>query len=480
MSQPALSRPKSATIQPAVPRQTGLSANSQAGSAGGSTVTYGDLLDASREAAAAATQLVSPPHGKGLAASVVGDELDGYERFLATATRHIQALLRIAEIPAGPHWDTNHVPEPGTSSDRHRIGAGYWHRAAETLGTAHDLAASHFTGVYVPRTVEAQEAVIGPAAAATCVDVTTFLLDAIAASAPLIRTASRTHAQHHPTGNPIKLATFGRLQQANRRAAKSARSTLWELRHLNSGNDTGTTPTLRQLRPALQIAGDIRSAAFETSLDALRLLREIARHQASTEAAASPASLRDLTLLGSRVISRAIDHSTALGTKSGLDSVRRAHALDLLEAAHEAWGTAGTGLSTSIRGLTRAPAAYAEAVTTLVTNDPSGAEQRALMVALPALARDAAQVVEHLTAQGNLVTLQRDRLATRHAWRPITREQGHHLATQFKLAERTTKRAATALLALEHTPTIRTSASRRHEDQVTREQPRVEAASWTR
>src|SRR5437879_6349984 len=101
MSQHVLSRPKSAETQLEAPRQHSVRTTSHISAPVGSAVTYGDLLDASREAANAATQLVSTRRSKNLAAQVVGDELDGYERFLLTATRHIQALLRIAEIPAG-------------------------------------------------------------------------------------------------------------------------------------------------------------------------------------------------------------------------------------------------------------------------------------------------------------------------------------------------------------------------------------------
>src|SRR5690348_12036826 len=124
MSQPALSRPKPATTHGQLQRRSGPSI----GTVARSPVTYGDLLHASREAANAATQLVSTGrrHRSALTPQVVRDELDGYERFLVTATRHILALLRIAEIPVGAHWD---APDQQDKRTRHLGGPGYWHRA---------------------------------------------------------------------------------------------------------------------------------------------------------------------------------------------------------------------------------------------------------------------------------------------------------------------------------------------------------------
>lgn len=408
--------------------------NAPSSSARTRAATYGDLLSASKQAANDADQTAST---RGLDVTAVRVELDGYERFLVTATRHIHALLDIAGIPVGQHWE-NDVRLP--RQERHLGGAGHWHRAADTLGAAHDLVASHFDGVLVPVTAEAKRLVLGPAAAGSCADVAAFVLDAVASSDSLIHRASL--AQKHVSPKPIPPQVFTRIRRSNRSAGLSGRSTLWELRHAINGDG----PRLDDLLTAYSPTIEFGTTSFESSLAALRVLREISHRQALAQTAASPASLRDLTLVSSRILAQAAERTASQPAETALARLRRAHALDLIQHAQDAWTSAGAGLTTKVRGVTRAPAAYQAAANDLLTSELARSEHSALVVALPALARDAARTVERLAAARDLVTVQRDPLATRGAWRPITSGQGRELVGRFLAAERTSLRAASAVL----------------------------------
>jgi len=380
--------------------------------------TYGDLIRATREAADKGMLLTTT---KGLPAEVIHTEMLGYERFLITTAKHVQTLLTLADAHPDTHWrlvarlDT--LVRPLSSS-------GNWNRAASTLGAAHDLLTTHTTGVLVPRTPEGHEMVIGPASASACAEVTGLLLEAIESSRTLMHRGML--AQKHRPDHPIPRRTFRRIRDANQAASLYARSTMWDLRDAAKSD-----ASLAELRPAI-VSGPALDGAFESTLGALRVLRQLAYSQSRSGLSASAASLRDLAELGTRFTDAS---SMKLPeTSSALDAVRNAHALDQLEVAHDAWRQARSGLAEAVQGTTRAPAVYSQAVRALLTAELPQRLHDAVLTALPRLGAEASQIARRLGDEGALVTRQRIPGELRSMWLPIDYVHQAEIAGRFQTA----------------------------------------------
>ncbi|MGY2876350.1 hypothetical protein ACVW00_003540 [Marmoricola sp. URHA0025 HA25] len=406
-------------------------------------------------------------------------ELAGYARFLRYAGNHLHTLMRLAEVrndgitrlihrlnnvaeieparkPAGLSLTGDDVAgDVATAGSR-------WLHAATLLGTAHDVVATHLTGVGIPRTPEGEESLTGPALVPACVDLASLILTAVDGSGDLIRRT--TLAQKRQTQKTVPMAALLGWHRSNRAASIYARAALWDLNQQLTNPRTSTSTNqpraLEQLRVASRLdqldnlghfgqldrPGQSGPPAFGTSLAALRVLRHYSYAQARGLSAASPASLRDLALLGARIT----DPETMLRTltevtdaSTGLDRLRRAHLVDQLTTAHDAWSAAAAELTRTVQGLTKAPAGYGAAIGHLLHADLSPELHRALAAVLPAMGTQAASTVTQLAQRADLVTLQRPPLATRHEWRPILPDHAATISERFTTAARKSRHALT-------------------------------------
>lgn len=415
-------------------------------------VTYGALMFHARESLeeAIAVSNGSPPGGENAL-----QELLGYERFLYGAGRHLRQLATVADL----HTDalrrlTNRLDQstPPELDDSTRDST--WLRAARVMNTAHDLVATHFLDG-IPRTVEGAETVLGPAAAAASREVVAMMLDAIEGSRQLMHRVSR--AQQHRRGTSlIPGRMFAHLHSTNHVVSLCARATMYDLAQLPATAGT----KLDNLQPALPSELALAPPPISSPLIALRVLRQLCHEQAGGLTAASPASLRDVALLGVRAASAEALPET--NDNRPLTRLQRAHAEDQLDAARSAWSTASTELTTTVQGVTKAPGAYAAAIRTLLEQPLDQRTKMALLTALPALGHDAARTVQTLARRGGLVTRQPVPLQPRTAWRPINDQHAATLTERFGTAGLTSSRAVDAVRDLQRTG-ARQSLERRDE-----------------
>jgi hypothetical protein len=445
-----------AQLQP-VPLQPGLAPVGAASI--GSPATYGTLMAAAREAVEDALALGAARLPD---AETGARELAGYARFLRYAGNHLHTLMRLGEVrndhtrrlvqrlntiteddpTHGPNDGSDHRPGGGLGG----VGGGRWLQAATVLGTAHDLLATHLTGVGIPRTPEGEETLTGPRTVVACVELAELILTAVDGSHELIHRTARTQQARGTKVVPTK--AFKRLHATNRAASLCARAALWDLNRQPPGMPA---TRLGGLRAAIDLDGP-RPPEFATTLAALRLLRHYSYTQAHGQTPASPASLRDLALLGARIT----DPDTALGdlavppkTDTPLGRLQRAHLTDQLNHAHQAWTAAGAELTRTVQGLTKAPATYAATIHQLLETELTPGLRRAISSALPRIGIDAAATIERLSERAELVTLQRPPLATRHEWRPIHPDHAARLAAQFTTAAHASRQALATLASVQ-------------------------------
>ena len=391
--------------------------------------TYGALMASAREAVAHALVLGA---GRLPDAETGAVELAGYARFLRYAGTHLHTLFRLGEL-RNDH--TSRLVQQLNRVHETEPTGGRWLHAASLLGAAHDVLATHLTGVGVPRTPEADELLAAPATVAACREVTGLIVAAVDGSGELLRRTAQ--AQQGRPDKPVSAETFRHFHARNQIASLCARAALWDLDQLMSQGSRGR---LDQLRPSLQLNAR-QPPPFSTSIAALRLLRHYSYAQARGLTVASPASLRDMALLGVRVTNSDATAHDLHSPSTALDRIRHAHFADQLTEAHAAWGSASTGLTNTVRGLTKAPADYAAAIKVLLDAPLTPGLRRALGTALPRMGVEAAVTIQRLGDRAELVTLQRPPLRTRHEWRPITPEHTAALVEQFNTAARTTRHA---------------------------------------
>ncbi|MFL6108015.1 MAG: hypothetical protein ACJ72L_13725 [Marmoricola sp.] len=393
--------------------------------------TYGGLIAATRDAL---DRAIFASTNERLDAEAAYTEILGYERFLLTAGNHLHTLLTLADVPVD---GLRRLTARLNTIQRSDVRTGAWFEAATKLGGAHDLLATHLTSM-VPWTPDGEELLLGPASAAACADVTSLILEALPASRALMHRGML--AQKHRPDHPIPWSAFRRIRVSNDAASLYARSTLWDLRQSHAA----AIVPLDDLQPAIPTGVEhVLRDSFQTTLGALRVLRQISHTQVHSAVAASPASVRDVAVLGARIT----DPSTVEfgGADGGLAKVRRADALDRLSAAHEAWSSAGNELTRTIRGLTKAPAAYGGAVRVLLEADLTPSLRLTLARALPRLGSDAGRIVERMANDGSLVTLQPVFGQPRRMWQPIAFEHGRSTSDAFADAATASNEAATAL-----------------------------------
>jgi len=400
--------------------------------------TYGTLI---RSARAALDDAISMSNGRPPRGDAALQGLLGYERFLYGAGGHLRQLTTLADL----HTDalrrlTNRLENSSQPGAREST----WLRAATMINTAHDLVATHLIDG-TPRTAEAEELILGPAVAAASREVISMLLDAVAGSRQMMHRVARAQQRGHGA-SPIPGPMFAHIHATNRVVSLCAKATMHDLAAL----PVSTHSTFHDLKPALPSDLTVSPAPISSPLAALRVLRQLCHDQARGLTAASPASLRDVALLGARVSTAAV--LPAIDDHQPLPRLQRAHAEDQLDAARTAWTQATAELTTVVRGLNKAPGAYRAAVRTLLDEPLDQRTQRALLTALPTLGRDAARTVQTLAVRGELVTRQPIPLQPRTAWRAIGDEQATLLTERFATAALTSARALAAVRDLHPTP----------------------------
>ena len=401
--------------------------------------TYGDLMARATEGMHTAQHISVHPFADVASAQ---EELLGYERFLHVAGVHLQLLAGLAHTPTAPVRKlAGHLRNLRGDEAR----SGRWYDAATLLGTAHDVVATHLQDGLLPRTHEAEEVLTPPAARHASRHVTELVLGAVSTRAQLCRHALRSQHRLPEAERPISRRHTGHLRTTTTTIEVYAMAALWGLD--NDSNARGPE-TIVDLSPAAPTPA-ARSVAFASSLEALAVLRQLVHKQAKGDAPASPASLRDLALLGARFTASSVPLPAP---QTGLERVRHAHALDAFDAAHGAWTAASRDLTTTIQGLTKAPGAYGAAIHRLLQADPNDDSLRApVLAALPRLAREASLTIAELGHTGALLAPQRD-VSLRRTWTPLPADAVAGLEDRFRTAGQATIRATrSAQEAVRHT-----------------------------
>jgi len=411
-----------------------------------SPATYGELVDATCQAVRAAILL---PQERPLAVAPARAELFGYQRFLRTCGVHLRLLGRFQQNLTG---NQRHIigrltslPTPDSEPIRDSEPSA-WLRAAQSLGAAHDLLATHLDPAQLPRTAEAADLLTPSVVLAPTRDVLALLLEAVNAGPDLVR--SGTESQKSLLPRPIPYPLLRGLRDASTSLRPFVMTAHTDASRLVS---EGGTSALAGMAPA-PIANPGVRTSFASELDALRTLRQLTFDQAHGQVTASPRSLRDLALLGAAVTSRNL--SWLPEPRTGLERLARAQAHDVLEGAHASWTSAAEDLNQTVLGTTRAPAVYGDAIDRVRVPETHSPNLRlALLSALPRLGRDAAGAVDRLQAQNALVakTQQPGLLTT--VWRPIPPADARDLANRFHTAATSSEVAAATLRRVLTPPT---------------------------
>ncbi|WP_460819397.1 hypothetical protein [Nocardioides korecus] len=398
-------------------------------------MSYGDLVAAARTDLDVAVAHVHAQH----TAEDVTTDLLGYERFLRVAATH---LAQLRDLTGTQHSSLDNLIRRIRRLEHRDVPDGPWARAAASLGAAHDLVATHTTGS-VMHTHEAEELIVGPASLRACATLVGLIVEAEAGAQA---TLDRFRWQRRSLERSPELShVVARVRSFHLTLETVSKAALWELEHASepmSGRGLEgikAAPTRYALVPG--------SSSLEDRLNALRLVRQIARMQAVGRAPASPESVRDITRLG--MVSTDPDGPLPRPT-TGLGRVRTAHAQDRLAVAHAAWRTAGAEFAATVRGVTKAPHDLQLAVATVLGEDTDPFPLRlAIAEALPRLATDASATVNVLTVDRALLTKQPVYAQPRREWRPITAEQGADLASCLVTAGSASVAAAYALRDLQ-------------------------------
>jgi len=393
--------------------------------------TYGELFDATCRAVTTAILL---PSQQPLPVAPAHAELLGYQRFLRTCGLHLRLLGRFQHQLTA---NQRHIIGRLTALPIEDSAPSAWLSAAQTLGAAHDLIATHLDSTQRPRTAEAADLLTRSVVLAPTRDVTALLLDAVNAGPDLV--SSAMDAQHSQLPRPIPYSLLRGLRDL---------STSLRPHVMTAHTDTsdlapeGSTSALLGLEPAPLTTTPTRTRpAFTTHIDALRTLRQLTFDQARGQVPASPMSLRDLAQLGAAVTSPNL--SWLPKPKTGLERLAEAQTKDLLEAAHASWTAASEDLTTTVLGTTRAPRVYGDAIACVrdIENHPPRV-RLALLSALPRLGRDAAGAVDRLHSQNALVAKGHQPCLLTTAWRPISPADARDLSRRFNNAATTSEAAA--------------------------------------
>ena len=189
--------------------------------------------------------------------------------------------------------EQRHLIDRLTALPLRDAGPSAWMRAAQILGAAHDLLATHLDANHLPRTPEIQDLVTPTAVLAPAHSISALLLDAVNAGTHLVDTT--IEAQRTLSPRPVSYSQLKALRHWTARVRPYVKAAHLDLSAL-AGDHSSAISNLEPA-PALQL-GQPEGSVFDSTLDALRVLRQLTFAQANGTIAASPMSLRDLATLG--------------------------------------------------------------------------------------------------------------------------------------------------------------------------------------
>lgn len=397
--------------------------------------TYGELVQAATVRVAAASTHGCGPFPTATASLTAAVN---YERFLALTGHHLRLLTAHPRDP-GEHREAARLAQLVrrlADLDHQAGGDDLWGRAATHLAAAHDLLATHLGPAGERRTPEA-DVLDDPAVRHAATARVLALLGTSLQRCDQLLAHARDARRAHPAEPRVDRSRATHLRQVT----TSARTALAGIETVDRSTGGSVLRELDALTPArTRVAERPPTIEFDTTGGALRVLRLLSYRQSLGEEQASPASLHDLAQFAVTATHAATSWLPEPTTP--LTRVRDAVAREELQAAEAAWQAARTALGPQVRGLTRAPRLYADAVRTAATalshDRTLGA---AVLAALPRLGRDAATTVEHLAASGALVVATRQACRSQAQWRRLTSAEVQHLAGAFHTAGRASDRA---------------------------------------
>jgi len=407
-----------------------------------SPATYGDLVAATCQAVRTAILL---PQQEPLAVAPAHAELFGYQRFLRTCGVHLRLLGRFQREQTP---NQRHIIGRLTSLPTGDTAPSAWLRAAQSLGAAHDLVATHLDAGQLPRTAEAEDLLTHSVVLAPTRDLLALLLEAVNAGPDLVKSATESQKTLQP--RPIPYPLLRGLREASTSLRPFVMTAHTDASRL-APEGGGSALAGMQAAPIANPNPGVRTA-FPSQLEALRALRQLTFDQAHGQVTASPRSLRDLALLGAAVTTPNL--AWLPEPRTNLDRLARAQAHDVLEAAHASWTSAAHDLTQTVLGTTRAPAVYGDAIDRLRDPDKHSPNLRlAFLSALPRLGRDAADALDRLQSQNALVAKTRQPLLLATVWRPIPPADARDLAHRFTQAATSSEVAAATLRRILTPPT---------------------------
>lgn len=374
-----------------------------------------------------------------------------YERFLAVAGRHLRLLATPGQAQLDGHLDAlpplHQLVQRMARLDLDRADDDAWSRAASSLAAAHDLLSTHVGPAGERHTADANildDRQVRDAAAGRLLELITT---------PIERCATLlSHAydvKHQTPGPAVTRARSAHLRQT---VDAAQRLTTRAKAGLQRPMDDDRLTSLDELTPALTRTTDRPpEASFDTARGALRVLRMLSHRQSLGEENASPACLHDLARLAITT-SRAAEGWMPEPT-TPLARVRNAVALDELHDAGRAWQGAADALGQHVRGLTKAPRLYADAVGTAIDQAPhSTSLGLAVLSALPRLGSDASSTITHLAESNSLAVATKEVGRFQANWRMLTPTDAETLAQRFEAAGRASQRAHTTYLQTQAGP----------------------------
>ena len=391
--------------------------------------TYADLF----HLAVAAVERASASRPGSL--SGIALEMRGVETFLLATARHLQQIVPLAPpSPAANKLLTvllRQRPIP--------VRTGAWAEAANAVAITGELLATHHTDRTAPVTPEMSELYRTRSQGLALGKVFALLLAGCDGGRELTRHATLILQQQEGTAanRPERTAHLTRINDLERLVGAVVHHTqagLWQVEH--SVTDSGELDLLTPAAPHLSARGEPRP--FDDSLSAVQVVRRIVYRQAQRLEPASPGSLNDLAQLAAAATDPGAEWIQTRNRlcANGLERVQLAHFRDQLASAHQAWTAAPDALTTSIKGLTKAPASLAAAFQEIHDHLDDPHVAAALVAALPQLGNHASATLTKLGSEGSLVSAGREPGTLSIAWRPITPGQTRRLAAGYTAAGR--------------------------------------------
>lgn len=421
--------------------------------------TYGELVELARDRAYEAGTSGSGPFST---ADEATSAVAGYERYLAVIGRHLRVIATPGVSATQGPLDSLPPLHQLIARMRHlkleTSSESLWGTAADTLATAHDLLATHLGPFGERRTPEVEVLDDSRHRHATTHLVLALLEEPLARRDDLLRavTASLHDAQLVPSPRAIA---------AHLRQSTDAIVRLSDRYVASTADPTTDAAAVADLKPAVpSSSGGAGPRTLEDSMQALRVLRVLSFRQTTGGEQASPGSLHDLARLARATTAGADQWLPPAQTPIG--RVQRANALDQLKRATNAWQDAATALGQHIRGLTKAPRLYADAIGAVQQAHTHETVRRAVLASLPRLGREAGLTTTRLAQSSSLAVATKDVGRFQESWRLLTPDESQVLAARFARSGETSQTASISVTQLDRStgrrPADRDASSSAH------------------